>query len=218
MNHHEIPCPKNKTVWTRDKKGNLKLSLWARKLGCTHTLSRRWSMLAYTGIVVERANGVPLVLDLSGVRLEQQLALLWDHGQRIGTSDQVHITARGLEASGSLQDSEQTDRVLRRADAGRPLMASLQATALRVEMLDCGQVAIVNGRQVTGRVRIYREWSLDELTVTPNPADHSTAFVLPAACADPFVSWPARKPRSRSWPGAKLWMTDPKWVPVEARR
>jgi hypothetical protein len=139
-------------------------------------LKREWSMLVNTGKIMQRFWG-SLVLDLAAVQMKQRTALLLDHwtDQRLGFSTEIKKTPQGLVAKGKLLDNELATQVMKDSAAGFPFQASLRADAVRVQMLDDGEEAEVNGQQVQGPLAIYREWELRELTITVLGADSNTA-------------------------------------------
>lgn len=139
-------------------------------------MKREWSMLANTGKVIQRYWG-SLVLDLEGAAYGQRVALLMDHATqlRLGFSTEIKLTPRGLMAKGKLLDNDMAAEVMKDSAAGFPFQASLMAVPSRVQALDEGEEAEVNGQKVTGPLSIFREWSLRELTVTVLGADSETA-------------------------------------------
>lgn len=143
--------------------------------GAPTTVSREWTMLASTGKVLTRWWG-NLVLDLSGAQFRQTLALLLDHDteQRVGFSTSVKVTDRGLEASGKLLQNELADQVLADSRAGFPWQASLMAVPTRIEEVNPGATTKVNGQELTGPLTVFREWSVEELTLTVLGADSDT--------------------------------------------
>lgn len=138
-------------------------------------VARQWSMLAHTGKVVSRWWG-RLVLDMDGAKYRQKLALLKDHNasEPIGYSTKVERTKRGIEASGRMLTSELADQVIKYSREGFPWQASLMAVPMRVEELEPGATADVNGGTVTGPLTIFREWEMHELTLTTLGADDNT--------------------------------------------
>jgi len=139
------------------------------------TVRREWRMLANTGKVMQRWWG-DLVLDLDGAKFSQRLALLLDHvpEQRLGYSTKVERTSRGIEASGRMLKNELSAQVLSESGEGFPFQASLMAVPTRVQELDQGEEAQVNGQTVTGPCVIFREWKMRELTLTVLGADDET--------------------------------------------
>lgn len=138
-------------------------------------LKREWSMVANTGQVMNRWWG-KLVLDLGGAKFNQRLGLLLDHDvtQRLGYSTKVEVTPQGLVASGKLLKNELADQILAESGDGFPFQASLMAVPKRVQELDEGQEAEVNGKTMQGPLTIFREWTARELTLTVLGADADT--------------------------------------------
>lgn len=156
----------------------------------TPTVKREWSMLANTGAVMHRWWG-NLVLDLQGAKFRQKLALLMDHrtDQRLGYSTKIQVTEKGLLAKGRLLDNELANQVLKESGDGFPFQASLRAVPRRVQEVDFGAEAEVNGTKVKGPVTIYREWDVDELTLTVLGADTNTTTEAFAANGEVEVAF-----------------------------
>ena len=139
-------------------------------------VKREWAMLANTGATMQRWWG-SMVLDLSGATFSQRLPLLMDHAidQRLGYSTKVERTARGIEARGKLLQNDLAQTVLNESSQGFPFQASLMAVPTRIQELDVGAEATVNGQTMTGPLTIFREWTMRELTLTVLGADGATA-------------------------------------------
>lgn len=138
-------------------------------------VAREWKMLAHTGQVISRWWG-RLVLDMDGAKYRQKLALLQDHRTDlpIGFSTKIQRTERGIEARGRMLANEDGDRAIAYSQQGFPWQASLMAVPMRIEELEPGATAEVNGMTVTGPLDIFREWEMRELTLTVLGADGNT--------------------------------------------
>lgn len=139
------------------------------------SVKRQWNMVANSGAIMGRWWG-RMVLDLDGAKYKQKLALLMDHwtDRRLGYSTKIARTSRGLEASGKLLDNELATQVLKESAEGFPFEASLMAVPTRIQEIDEGEEATVNGQTLTGPMTIFREWTLRELTLTVLGADANT--------------------------------------------
>ena len=149
------------------------------------TEKRRFQMLAHTGKVVSRWWG-NLVLDMDGAQFKQKLALLKDHytSAPLGFSTKIERTKRGLEATGKMLSNAQADEVIRYSREGFPWQASLMAVPQKLENVEAGVSAMVNGREVLGPMTIFREWTMHELTLTTLGADDDTETQAFAADGD----------------------------------
>lgn len=121
-----------------------------------------------------------IIHDLAGVQLKPKVSLDWchDYDQQIGYLDQFEITPEGLFGSGKIVPFKADDRaaeLLFKGDRGVPYEASIDWTGdSRIEELDYGMTAVVNGQVVTGPCLIVREWSLTAVAVCPHGADGGT--------------------------------------------
>jgi len=120
-----------------------------------------------------------MAIDLSGVRpRKKKLAVLRDHrGDEIaGWADRFGAEEDGWIAYG--QFSQVTD-VARETAAllkeGFPWQASMFVTPQRLEQLEKGTKAEVNGFEMKGPAVIWRESVVDEVTFTPVGADRKTS-------------------------------------------
>ncbi len=138
----------------------------------------RFRMLAYTGAEIQRAYG-KAVAELSGISVPAKLPILLNHDEDavVGYADKAELTARGLELSGPVIDSEPAgQRVVKLSRSGFPLTASIGIRIENVERVDEGKVARCNGRDVAGPATVWRKGSLFETSfITANPADKNTS-------------------------------------------
>jgi hypothetical protein len=142
-----------------------------------------FQMLAHTGKVVSRWWG-NLVLDMDGAKFRQKLALLKDHmtSRPLGFSTKIERTSRGIEAKGKLLSNNDAREVASYSRQGFPWQASMMAVPTKVERIEAGATATVNGREVLGPCHVFREWEMHELTLTTLGADDNT--VTEAFAAD----------------------------------
>jgi phage head maturation protease len=138
----------------------------------------RFRMLAYTGAEITRAYG-KAIGDLSGIHVPEKLPILLNHDENavVGYADKAEVTARGLELSGPIIDSEPAgQRVVNLSRKGFPLTASIGFRIEHVERVEEGKTARCNGRDVAGPAAIWRKGALFESSfVTANPADKNTS-------------------------------------------
>lgn len=115
---------------------------------------------------------------LSGIDLpEKWIPILLDHweGYRVGFSKLIEFGDEGLLVDGvPLQSSEPAKQVPADADEGFSWQASVAIDLLAVEELEGGATAMVNGREVTGPARIFRQSRLREVSFVALGADHNT--------------------------------------------
>jgi hypothetical protein len=138
---------------------------------------RRFRMLAYTGAEITRAYG-KAIGDLSGIFMPSKLPILLNHDENavVGYADRHEVTARGLELSGVILESEPAGlRIVQLSASGYPLTASIGCTVERVERVEEGKSVRCNGRDVSGPATVWRKVRLFETSfITANPADKNT--------------------------------------------
>lgn len=143
---------------------------------------RPFSMLAYSGAVVERGWG-KAVFDLAGMSVPLPLPMLLNHdGNKIcGTATEAEVTEEGLQLRGVITDKTEHGRLV--IDLGRddpddppfPWTASVGLQGIKWEELDADQVADVNGQQLEGPLSVGRLSSCYETSfISAGPADANT--------------------------------------------
>ncbi len=156
-------------------------------------------LMAYTGKLIEVFGWpYPLVLELEGLRFDKKTTpIIADHdpSRRIGhTIDQVVVSA-GQEVQlgqqrlkghlvAALGVVSSTMGVAQGfvADArnGFPFQVSVGAWPQRVEFLEEGQTATVNGQTINGPAYIIRQAVIRELSITVLGADNDTSATVAA--------------------------------------
>lgn len=127
----------------------------------------------------------PVVLDLSGIRAERPvLPILLEHrpADLVGQADQIRIDAAGINLAGTITggaDAPAT-RVVTHARNGFKWQASVGVDPLRVEYIEAGAAATVNGRAVNGPAIVVREGLLVETSFVAIGADSSTSAAVAA--------------------------------------
>lgn len=122
-----------------------------------------------------------IAIDLDGIKLNKgRLPVLLDHrtDQIVGFTSSImkDIKAGGLVAEAVLVDgTEAADKVRKLAEQNYPWQASIYIPVTRLEELDTGATAEVNGYTFTGPGVIFRESVLREVTVTALGADEQTS-------------------------------------------
>lgn len=137
---------------------------------------RRFSMVAYTGATVSRYYG-DFTVDLKGIARDGKTAMLLEHNDQepVAVADEHETGKNGIKLSGYFLDTEEGKRVQHLADQGFPWKASIGIRPLKVETLEDGAEAEVNGRTVKGPHTIWRGAHLFETSfIHANPADLAT--------------------------------------------
>jgi len=139
-------------------------------------------MLARSGKPLDHWFWGKIVHDNAGMRMHKnRLPIDYCHNsdEVIGYLNNFNVENGDLVASGALTPFKADDRaaeVISKAKAGVPWEASIDWTGgnTRIEELEVGQVAEVNGAQVAGPMLIVREWNLRGVAVCPYGADMNT--------------------------------------------
>lgn len=139
---------------------------------------RRFRMVANTGTEFARRYG-RTVANLSGMSIPKKLPILLNHDDDdvVGYADRHELTAEGLVLEGVLLTDEPAGkRVAALSDSGFPLTASVGVNVDRVEEVEAGKKARLNGRDFDGPITVWAKSSLFETSVvTANPADKNTS-------------------------------------------
>lgn len=129
--------------------------------------------------------GVPLYHDLDGGELPDRVSLDYEHDPRdiVGYADQPQREDGQIRYTGHLISLAAGDRAAEldaKLRAGIPYAASIayRAEIDDVYYLDRNEEATVNGRTVNGPAIIVRQWHLDNIALTPRPADLSATAKL----------------------------------------
>ncbi|MCK9603562.1 MAG: hypothetical protein M0R66_04305 [Candidatus Omnitrophica bacterium] len=139
--------------------------------------ARRFSMLAYTGGII-KFPGENFAIDLEGLSWPARaIPILIDHisTDRVGFSDRVELSERGLEVGGKFLRSARAKEILSDAEDGFPFQASVRVAGTKIEQVESGSTAQVNGRTLTGPGLIYRESDLREVSFCSLGADPDTS-------------------------------------------
>lgn len=146
---------------------------------------RRFSILAYTGKLIDWGYWGRFIIDLAGIRLAKAKvpALLNHHRDEIvGTIDQSAGDDAGFYVSGSFSRITDAARdVLGLADEGFPWQASIGVQASKIVQLAKDATMVVNGQTVSGPCDVWTEASVFETSFCPFGADDDTAAISMAA-------------------------------------
>ncbi len=146
---------------------------------------RRFSMLAYTGKVIDWGYWGRFVIDLAGIRAAKEtMPALRQHdaGRIVGTIDSTTSDANGFMAAGSFSSSTRDGReVLGLADESFPWQSSIGVQARKVLEVGPGETHQVNGQTVEGPIDVWLESDVFEVSFVPFGADDDTAAISMAA-------------------------------------
>jgi hypothetical protein len=138
---------------------------------------RRVEGVAYSGeVITGHWFWDAVVFDLAGVEPAGRIPLLVEHdrAQRVGhTSLSVGPDAIRL-ADGRLLSNPAARGIAEDADEGFPWQLSVHIEPLRIERLEAGATASINGRSVVGPASVFRASRIREVSLTPTGVDHQT--------------------------------------------
>lgn len=119
--------------------------------------------------------------DMSGMRLHKsRIAVDYCHDSKdiIGYVNKFAVDAeKGLELSGALtpyKDNDRATEIIHKSRLGVPYEASIFFEPEEIEELEDGDVADVNGYELSGPGVIFRTWGLRGVAVCPHGADKNT--------------------------------------------
>jgi len=143
-----------------------------------------FSIEAYSGAVIQvEQSFYPCIVELSGVRVDPNTAVLLNHDpEQLVGQGQASVSASGIKIVGTVTgDDAAAQKVVTHSKNGFKWQASIGASAIRREFLEAGKGAVVNGREVTGPMMIWRESILGEVSFVPRGADSQTSAAIAAA-------------------------------------
>lgn len=142
---------------------------------------RSFSMLAYTGAIVQRWFG-RLVFDLSGIEYKKDATpILKNHNEEqiVGISETIDLTPGGILIKGKISRvTAAAKEVTELSDEKFKWQASPGLAVLSVERLEPDVKTTVNGNEVTGPLYIVRKSQLRESSFVPVGADGDTSGVV----------------------------------------
>lgn len=147
--------------------------------------ARRFSILAYTGKLIDWGYWGRFIIDLSGMQLAKaKVPSLLNHDRRqiVGTIDQGSGDTNGFCVAGTFSRiTDAAAHVLGLADEGFPWQASVGVQAGKIMQLAKDATMQVNGQTVTGPCDVWLESHVFEVSFCPFGADDETAAVSMAA-------------------------------------
>lgn len=139
---------------------------------------RRLQGVAYSGeLIAPHSYWGAVIFDLASLELPERVPVLVDHdrAQRAGWAS-LAVRGGALEITeGRLLQNATGQAVGQDADDGFPWQMSVHIEPARIEEIQVGTSATVNGRAVTGPAFVFRQSRIREVTLTPTGADHRTS-------------------------------------------
>jgi hypothetical protein len=147
---------------------------------------RKVRIVAYTGGAIRQGwSREPIVIDLAGMKLRQQIPIVLGHDYALGsilgqtTGNSVDGGQLIVEAE-MLASTDSASRVLELADKGFRWQASIGADVSRHERIPADQTVTVNGQSFHGPIRIVKASTLREVSFVTLGADDATAVQIAA--------------------------------------
>jgi len=146
-------------------------------------------MVARSGDPIDHWFFGQAVHDMEGMKLSGgRIAVDWMHDPQtlVGYANKFEIEDGNLVLGGSITPTSEGDKaseILAQSRAGIPFEASIQFSSrmpgdLKIEELDAGESAEVNGRTINGPATIFREWPLVRVAVCPTGSDANTSTMF----------------------------------------
>lgn len=142
------------------------------------------SMDVYNGGILNLWFG-KAVVDISGIKLRQpQVKIMSEHGHAVGYATEVATAGNIVQVKGKIvrdENDAKAMQIINKSAGGMIWEASIGVRMLRVEELEDGVSATVNGQEITGPCRIARESEMLEGSIVAFGADTQGTSVQIAA-------------------------------------
>jgi hypothetical protein len=144
----------------------------------------KFEMVGYSGeIIPNHWYWGNLAFDLDGFSFKEKFPILWSHDHFdldsiLGYSTEPTINDRGLvftENEVTFVDSEKTKKFKEFSKKGVPFQASISGKPTKIEFIEEGEEAMVNGRVLKGPGHIWRQTNFRECSVCVFGADEHTS-------------------------------------------
>ncbi len=145
-----------------------------------------FAIAAYTGAVVDLGWFGRFVIDLAGIQAKKKIPVLREHKRDrvVGIADKIWADSAGLYATGKFSAiTPDAAEVLALAREGYPWQASIGVNGTRIEYVERGASAEVNGTSVDGPIEIWRLSEVGEISFVSLGADDETAAIALAGQA-----------------------------------
>jgi len=144
----------------------------------------RFSILAYTGKIIDLGYWGRFVIDLSGITTKSKFPILREHRRDriVGTADQAEAADSGFMVSGNFSRvTADATEVLALAREGYPWQASIGVRAKKILKVEKGQTHGVNGQVVEGPIDVWMSSEVFETSFVSLGADDETAAIAMSA-------------------------------------
>lgn len=144
----------------------------------------RFSILAYTGKVIDLGYWGRFVIDLSGITTKAKFPVLREHRRDriVGAADKAEAADSGFMVSGNFSKvTADATEVLALAREGYPWQASIGVRAKKILKVEKGQTHQVNGQVVEGPIDVWMSSEVFETSFVSLGADDETAAIAMSA-------------------------------------
>jgi len=142
------------------------------------TKMSRFSMLGYSGATIRSLFWDRLIIDISGIRTpEGKMPALREHipDRPVGVIDKVTASTDKLSANGYFLTTHDGPAVSALLDEGYPFQASVGVWFEKIEKIEPGEVANVNGKDFIGPGSVVRQSFVREISFVTLGADAGTS-------------------------------------------
>ena len=181
---------------------------------------RKFAMTAYTGVSMNLGWGLPIVVDLAGMKIpSKSIPILFSHDaqQIVGHTTEIEIYGESLQkmrVKGIISGvGDAAQEVIALADNEFPWQASIGAAIDgKMELVEKGETVKVNGRSFSGPLYVARSTVLGEVSFVPIGADMNTSATVAASMKGNTMN-----PELKVWleaKGIKAETVAPELIPV----
>lgn len=138
----------------------------------------KFTMVGYTGKVIEVGYGLPVVIDLKGIDVSRQrIPIFYAHDsyKGVGHTESLRIGDEGLVAEGRIsRENQWAADVIASGKNGFPWQASVGGWITNKKTIREGESVEVNGRKIEGPVMLATRFALKEISFVELGADDQT--------------------------------------------
>lgn len=144
---------------------------------------RKFSGVAYSGRALRHPFWGQVAFDVQSTKANPSVPILIEHdrGQRAGFAELSFADGQITIDKGTLLDNQYGQDVASDSDAGFPWQMSVHIEPGRLEEVQAGATAEVNGQAITGPATVFRDGFIREVSFTPTGVDHQTSAAAMSA-------------------------------------
>lgn len=145
---------------------------------------RKFNGIAYTGGKVDVGFGLPVVVDLSGIKVSRKSRpILRDHdaSKIVGHTENVEISTSRIKVAGLISAANEYSREVQDSAANNfPWQMSIGARVIELDEIPEGEAERINGRKFNGPIYVARKSELYETSFVALGADDNTSASVTA--------------------------------------